>query len=156
MRKKTFPLLLLLFFLLVPGQLYPKGAYHYRMPENEDGIDPLARTVIGACRDYGIKQEDTLLDIARNFDLGYLELTRLHPHIDPWVPPAGKKLKVPTLWVLPIFHREGIVINIPELRLYFFLKKIQMVKTYPIGVGVLDWPTPFATLKNLMTSATEL
>jgi len=147
MGKKAFPLLLLLFLLLLPGKLHPKGAYHYCMPENRGGIDPSANTVIGAFRDYTIREEDTLLDIARKYDLGYLELVILHPDIDPWVPPADKKMKVPTSWVLPIFYKRGIVINIPELRLYLFLKGIQMVKTYPIGVGVLDWPTPFGSFK---------
>ncbi len=147
MRKKAFSLLLLLILILIPGKLHPKGAYPYRMPENDGGIDPSANTVICAFRDYVIKGEDTLLDVARNFGLGYMELVLLHPDIDPWVPPTGKKIKIPTSWVLPIFYKKGIVINISELRLYLFLKDIQMVKTYPIGLGVLDWPTPFGSFK---------
>lgn len=145
MTKRAFPLLLTLFLLLLPGELHPKGAYYYRMPQNKGAINPSAHTVIGAFRDYTIRQEDTLLDVARSFDLGYKELVLFHPDIDPWIPPAGKKIQIPTFWVLPIFNITGIVINIPELRLYLFLKEIQMVKTYPIGVGVLDWPTPFGS-----------
>ncbi len=149
-RKRVFSLLVLLLSLAsIPGKLYPMGAYHYRLPENKGGIDPSAHTVIGAFRDYVIKKEDTLLDIAKNFDLGYLELILLHPDIDPWIPPAGKKIEIPTSWVLPLFDKSGIVINIPELRLYLFLKEIQMVKTYPIGLGVLDWPTPFGSFEVL-------
>jgi len=117
------------------------------MPEKGAAVDISVNTVIGACRDYIIKEKDTLLDIARNFDLGYRELVLVNPEIDPWVPPAGKRIKVPTCWVLPIFYKRGIVINIPELRLYLFLKEIQMVKTYPIGIGVLDRPTPFGDFR---------
>jgi len=147
MNRRVFLLLLVLFLLLFPKLLHPKGAYHYRMPEKSEGINPSAITVVGAFRDYIIKEDDTLLDVARNFDLGYQELVLFHPDIDPWVPPAGKKIKIPSFWVLPIFNTRGIVINIPEFRLYLYLKEIQMVKTYPIGVGVLDWPTPFGSFK---------
>jgi len=134
--------LLLACFFLCPRVSYAAGAYPYRLPFTE-GIDPQAQTVIGAPRDYIIAGTDTLLDVARNFKLGYAELTLAHPDLDPWVPPAGTKIAVPTWWVLPRHEGGGIVINVPELRLYYFLDKIQMVKTYPVGLGVLDWPTPF-------------
>jgi L,D-transpeptidase ErfK/SrfK len=131
--------------LVISGNLYAKGAYFFRSPEHEERLDPSANTVIGAFRDYVITEEDTLLDIARNFDLGYLELILLYPNLDPWLPPTGKKITIPTSWVLPAVDKKGIVINIPELRLYLFFNDIQMVKTYPIGLGVLDAPTPFGS-----------
>lgn len=137
--------------LVISGNLYAKGAYFFRSPENEEWPDPLAHTVIGEFRDYVIIEEDTLLDIARNFDLGYLELILLYPNLDPWLPPTGKKITIPTSWALPAVDKKGIVINIPELRLYLFyndiqfFNDIQMVKTYPIGLGVLDAPTPFGS-----------
>jgi L,D-transpeptidase ErfK/SrfK len=140
--KKACSLLIILFLLIIPGKLYAKGAYPYQLPENDEGIDPSANTVIGELQDYVIKKEDTLLDIARNFDLGYNELVLLYPAIDPWLPPAGEKITIPTAWVLPAAAKKVIVINIPELRLYLFFNDIRMVKTYPIGLGVLDSPTP--------------
>jgi L,D-transpeptidase ErfK/SrfK len=129
--------------LVISGTLDAKGAYPFRMPEHEESIDPSANTVIGEFRDYVINEKDTLLDIARNFDLGYLDIILFHPDIDPWVPPQGKTIAIPTAWVLPAADNNGIVINVPELRLYLFLNDIHMVKTYPIGLGVLDWTTPF-------------
>jgi L,D-transpeptidase ErfK/SrfK len=142
MQKVCF-LFILLFLFMIPGELYAKGAFSYQPPENDEGIDPSANTVIGELQDYVITKEDTLLDIARNFDLGYLDMILLHPDIDPWLPPAEKKITIPTSWVLPTVRKKGIVINIPELRLYLFFNDIRMVKTYPIGLGVLDSPTPF-------------
>jgi L,D-transpeptidase ErfK/SrfK len=141
--KKACSLLVFLFLLVMPGSLHAQGAYPYQPPENQEGIDPSANTVIGAFRDYVITKEDTLLDIARNFDLGYNELVLAYPSIDPWSPPAGEKISIPTEWVLPSVNKKGIVINVPELRLYLFFNDIHMVKTYPIGIGVLDSPTPF-------------
>ncbi|UCD71015.1 MAG: L,D-transpeptidase family protein [Syntrophobacterales bacterium] len=85
------------------------------------------------------------MDIARNFDLGFWELKALYHGLDTWLPPEGLKLKIPTMWILPKTQHEGIVINVPEMRLYLFIKSIQMVKTYPVGIGVLDGRTPFGT-----------
>jgi L,D-transpeptidase ErfK/SrfK len=83
-----------------------------------------------------------LLDIARSFDLGFSEIKLLYKDIDPWVPPEGLELTIPTFWVLPEGKCDGILINIPEMRLYFFFKKISMVKTFPIGIGVTGNTTP--------------
>jgi L,D-transpeptidase ErfK/SrfK len=140
--KKASSLLMLLFLLLLPAESFAKGAYPYCFPEKKTGIDPTATTVIGAFQDYVTTKEDTLLDVARNFDLGYNELVLAYPAIDPWITPAGEKLSIPTEWVLPPVNSKGIVINVPELRLYLFFTDIHMVKTYPIGIGVLDSPTP--------------
>jgi L,D-transpeptidase ErfK/SrfK len=69
----------------------------------------------------------------------------VHPEqsiLDPWVPPEGLELTIPTFWILPEGNWNGILINIPERRLYFFFKKISMVKTFPIGIGVTENFTP--------------
>jgi L,D-transpeptidase ErfK/SrfK len=83
-----------------------------------------------------------LLDIARNFDLGFSEIQLPYKDLDPWVPPEGLELNIPTFWVLPEGKWNGILINIPEMRLYYFFKKISMVKTFPIGIGVTENTTP--------------
>ncbi len=140
--KKACALLMLVSLLLLPGASFAKGAYTYCFPKKRTGIDPSALTVIGASQDYVITKEDTLLDVARNFDLGYNEMVLAYPAIDPWITPAGETLSIPTAWVLPSVNSKGIVINVPELRLYLFFTDIKMVKTYPIGIGVLDSPTP--------------
>jgi L,D-transpeptidase ErfK/SrfK len=140
--KKACALLMLVSLLLLPGVSFANGAYPYRFSKKKTGIDPSAATVIGASQDYIITKEDTLLDVARNFDLGYNEMVLAYPAIDPWLTPAGEKLSIPTEWVLPSVSNKGIVINVPELRLYLFFTDIKMVKTYPIGIGILDSPTP--------------
>ncbi|MDI6762412.1 MAG: L,D-transpeptidase family protein [Thermodesulfobacteriota bacterium] len=118
------------------------GAFTYRLPIRPYGIDLQAVTVVGAPCTYTVQKEDTLLDIARNFDLGFSEIQLLYKDIDPWVPPEGLELIIPTFWVLPEGKWDGIVINIPEMRLYLFFKKISMVKTFPIGIGVTENFTP--------------
>jgi L,D-transpeptidase ErfK/SrfK len=127
-------------FLSMSG--HGRGAYPYQSSERAYGLDPRAVTVIGAPWTYRIRQGDTLLDIARNFNLGFTELHAPYKHLDPWVPPEGLELLIPTFWVLPDGDRDGILINVPEMRLYFFFKKISMVKTFPVGIGVSANETP--------------
>jgi len=106
-----------------------------------------ADTVIGAVRHYRIRQGDTLLDVARWFDLGYNEIVDANPGVDPWVPPVGTDVVVPTAWVLPCCTYQGIVVNIPELRLYYFRPapddpRTTLLTTYPVGLGRDDRRTP--------------
>jgi hypothetical protein len=79
---------LILLFLLafeLPGlPLWAgNGAYRYHLPAKPYGVDPEAITVIGAARDYVVQKDDTLLDIAPNFDLGFSEIQVPYKDIDP-------------------------------------------------------------------------
>jgi L,D-transpeptidase ErfK/SrfK len=90
--------------------------------------------------------EDTLYDLARAYSLGSEELIRVNPRVDPWLPGAGKMLVVPGRHILPPGPHEGIVVNLPEHRLYYFPKPkrggpIQVI-TYPVSIGKMDWRTP--------------
>ena len=106
------------------------------------------QTVIGNCRSYKVKSGETFLDIARAADLGYNELVAANPGVDPWVPPAGTEIVLPTEWILPRGSYEGLVLNIPEMRLYYYIPspraggESSMVVTYPVGLGRQDWQTP--------------
>ena len=67
--------------------------------------------------------------------------------MDPWVPPEGLTIIIPTQWVLPPTAKFGIVINIAEMRLYYFIKSIQLVRTYPIGIGDEGWFSPLGSFQ---------
>lgn len=100
------------------------------------------KTVVGSVQHHIVAPKETLLDIVRNFGLGYNELSLLYPKMDPWIPEPGQNLLIPTQWVLPSTKFHGLVINLPEMRLYHFLPKIGMVSTYPVGIGDIGWETP--------------
>lgn len=110
--------------------------YNYRIPD---------ATVIGSAIWCKVGPKDTLLDIARRSGLGYNEVDLLYPRMDAWIPPDGKRISLPTSWVLPPTQHEQLVINLAELRLYFFDKKTSTVQTYPIGIGDEGWETPLGT-----------
>jgi L,D-transpeptidase ErfK/SrfK len=106
-------------------------------------------TVVGADQSFETVYEDTLYDLARKFSLGSEELIRVNPGVDPWLPGAGKQLVVPGRHILPPGPREGIVVNLPEHRLYYYPKPkrgrpIEVI-TYPVSIGKMDWRTPLGT-----------
>ncbi len=94
--------------------------------------------------------KDTLLDIARQFDLGYGDIVNANPDVDPWVPGDNQAVIVPTRFILPDAPRQGIVVNIPEMRLYYYPAKqtgqLQQVVTHPIGIGREGRDTPLGKL----------
>ena len=102
------------------------------------------KTVLGSVKHHIVLPKETLLDIVRNFGLGYNELSLLYPKMDPWIPSPGRNLVIPTQWILPSTKLFGLVINLPELRLYHFIPKTGMVTTYPVGIGDVGWETPVA------------
>jgi L,D-transpeptidase ErfK/SrfK len=90
--------------------------------------------------------EDTLYDLARTYSLGSEELIRVNPGVDPWLPGAGKSLLIPGRHILPAAPHVGIVVNLPEHRLYYYPKPRrgapQQVISYPVSIGKMDWKTP--------------
>ena len=104
-------------------------------------------TVLGKTSTYRVRDGDTFLDIARYYDLGYNEIVDANPGVDPWVPPVGTTLVLPTEWILPCCTYEGVVLNIPEMRLYLYRRtkgdsKTLVVNTFPVGLGRDDRRTP--------------
>ncbi|HZR84788.1 MAG TPA: L,D-transpeptidase family protein [Candidatus Binatia bacterium] len=115
-------------------------------PPGQAGPDGVV-TVIGQNRTYVPEKGDTFLDIARYFDLGFNEIADANPHSDEWIPAtAGDPLVIPQEFVLPAGTYSGIVINIPEMRLYYYPPRKNgapaTVITFPVGLGREDWKTP--------------
>jgi L,D-transpeptidase ErfK/SrfK len=108
-------------------------------------------TVLGREERVVTSIEDTLYEIARRFSLGSEEMLRVNPDLDPWLPGAGRNLVIPGQRILPPGPRDGIVVNLPEHRLYFYpvVKpgEPQRVYTWPISIGKMDWRTPLGTTK---------
>lgn len=95
--------------------------------------------------------EDTLVDLARRYSLGYEEINRANTGLDPWLPGVGSEIVLPGRRILPPGPREGIVVNLPEHRLYYYPKPVKgekpVVYTYPVSIGKMDWNTPIGETK---------
>ena len=105
------------------------------------------KMVVGSFRNHTVVPKENLLDIARKYGLGFNEIRILYPKMDSWLPTPGRRLTIPTRWILPSTKHYGLVINLPELRLYHFFPKYSMVTTFPVGIGDLGWETPEVTGK---------
>jgi L,D-transpeptidase ErfK/SrfK len=124
---------------LIAGAAPPAHATVFALANRDDAVfgqDQTVETVY----------EDTLYDLARKYSLGSEEIIRVNPGVDPWIPGAGKQVIIPGRHILPSGPREGIVVNLPEHRLYYYPKPkrdgSREVVTYPVSIGKMDWRTP--------------
>lgn len=98
--------------------------------------------IVGDVQYTVVKKGDTVYKIARKFDLGQQEIIEANPKVNPHKLKVGQKLKIPSSFILPPGKREGIVLNLAELRLYSFSEDGKSVSTHPVGIGRLGWKTP--------------
>jgi L,D-transpeptidase ErfK/SrfK len=102
--------------------------------------------IVGEIQTTRTGAEDTLLDVARRHGLGYEDITLANPGVDAWLPGEGTEVTLPTRFILPAGPREGVVVNVAELRLYYYPKaktgSTPVVVTHPISIGRMDWSTP--------------
>lgn len=133
-------ILTLIALLFIPHDVYASGAF----PINDPSI-----TIIGFKETYTIQDSETLIEIARVYDIGYNEITAANNGIDPWLPKKGTEIVIPTRWLLPDILNKGIVINLAEMRLYYFFNAMggKYLKTFPIGIGTEGFDTPIGTYK---------
>jgi L,D-transpeptidase ErfK/SrfK len=117
----------------------PAHATVFELPAN-------GSPVIGVNATITSHYQDTLLDIARRYNLGFEEIVRANPDVDLWLPGEGTSILLPAQRILPPGPREGVVVNLPEHRLYYFPKpkknEKQRVITYPVSIGKVGRSTP--------------
>ena len=94
---------------------------------------------------YRAKYEDTLVHLARKHGLGFVEMRAANPTLDPWIPGEGARVVLPTQSLLPDAPREGIVLNLAEMKLYLFEKPGEAPLVYAISPGREGLNTPVGT-----------
>ncbi len=111
----------------------------FALPENGDVVGEIQMTTV--------RRGESLSEIGRRYDVGVYEMIEANPTVDPWVPTAGSVVLIPTQFILPSAPRQGIVLNLAEMRLYYYHPDKPTVTTYPVGIGKKGWSTPLATTK---------
>jgi L,D-transpeptidase ErfK/SrfK len=110
-----------------------------------------AQDVVGVVQVVAATKDDTLTDIARRFNVGYEEIVRANPKVDPWLPGEGQEIVVPSQFILPDAPRTGLVINIAAMRIFYYPPvrrgERPVVLTHPIGIGKVGWRTPEGVTK---------
>lgn len=100
--------------------------------------------IVGQMQSYTVQKGDTFAEVARKYDLGIIELQEANPTVkEKEALKAGTVMIIPTQFILPAaVARQGIVLNIAELRLYYFPPNTNTVVTFPVGIGRQGWRTP--------------
>jgi len=102
--------------------------------------------IVGELQVVRAQEKDTLADFARNYGLGYDEIVDANPGVNAWRLGKGTKVILPTQYVLPDAPREGVVINLASLRLFYYPKPEgdgpRDVITHPVGIGREGFRTP--------------
>jgi len=115
-------------------------------PSDRFPLPPEGTDIVGNLQVTATRYEDTLADIARRYDLGYEEIVAANPGVDPWLPGKDTQVVLPTQFVLPDGEREGLVLNLASMRLFYYPKpgpdKTAEVITHPMGIGREGWETP--------------
>jgi L,D-transpeptidase ErfK/SrfK len=107
---------------------------------------PPSPDLVGQLEFHVASAEDTLIDLAPELEVGYVELLAANPGVDPWLPKDGTRLVVPRARLLPSEPREGIVVNLGDLHLYYF-EKGAPPRAYPIGIAKDGYATPIGFTK---------
>lgn len=107
----------------------------YLLPEDDS-------QVVGRLQHHVVEKGDTFAKLAKIYDVGLLSLMAANKGIDPFLPDIGTVLTIPTMFILPTEDRSGIVINLAELRLYYFDDDKKQVHIFPVGIGRIGRDTP--------------
>ena len=104
-------------------------------------------SVVGAVYETTARYGETTPMLAGKNQVGFHELLWANPAVHSWMPGEGTRLRIPRQYILPGVRREGIVLNLAEMRLYFYEPAAAAaahgrVRTYPVSIGRLDWVTP--------------
>ncbi|WP_410003441.1 L,D-transpeptidase family protein [Marinobacter sp. F3R11] len=157
MKFRKYSILILLAGTLAFPSLW--AAEQSRTPENpvsEQASDRSPRVptfrvngdLAGQLGVFTTRYEDTFAEVGSQLAIGYLELVKANPGVDPWLPGEGTTITLPRQYIIPEARREGIVINLAEYRLYYFTG--DGVQVYPVGVGSAENPSPLTDAKVTM------
>ncbi|MHC0025065.1 L,D-transpeptidase LdtE [Enterobacter sp.] len=138
MKRASLITLLLLSSL---GALNLARAMDYPLP-------PAGSRLIGQNQTYTIQEGDNKLQtIARRFNTAAQVILETNNTIAPVNPAPGTVITIPSQMLLPDTPREGIVVNLAELRLYYFPPGQNIVQVFPLGIGQLGLETPVTTTR---------
>ena len=134
LRRRLYPLLFCLYGAFSQAQL-PQ-----QFPLPEPGNDLIGENVV-----VQVSADETLIDIAARYQLGYNLIRSANPAVDAWLPTDGEQVVLPYQLILPAVVRSGIVINVAEMRLFYYTKT--SVSIYSISVGRGEWETPITSAR---------
>ena len=131
----------LLIFIVFPIIFSFTNLCYSNNKNNSVNILSQSSDITGKSVAYTVRDKETLIDIARKFDISFADIMSANGRIDPWLPKKNRKILIPNRHIMPSVKRDGIIINLGDLRIYFY-KNYLLIGTYPIGIGRSGWETP--------------
>ncbi|KLV66744.1 L,D-transpeptidase linking Lpp to murein [Citrobacter sp. MGH106] len=107
-------------------------------------LPPEGSRLVGSPLTITVPQGNTqpLEAFAAQYGQGLSNMLEANPGVDVYLPKSGSTLVVPQQIILPDTVREGIVINVAEMRLYYYPQGTNTVEVLPIGIGQAGRETP--------------
>ncbi len=116
-----------------------------------DGGPPRSGQLAGTVGTGLVAEGDSLIEMARRYDLGFGEIAAANPGLDPYVPTVGARVVLPTAWIVPELDPGIVLVNLSEMRLYLEAGQGGQGRlvTFPVGIGVTGASTPLGTYRVL-------
>jgi lipoprotein-anchoring transpeptidase ErfK/SrfK len=116
------------------------------------GANTKSKRIVGAEIYHQVSHGESLAEIGELYNTGVLAMIEANPGVDPYLPEDGRRLIIPDEIILPKVYPLGIIVNLAELRLYYFPKDARYVHIFPISIGRHGLPTP--NLKSTISEKT--
>lgn len=120
--------------------LLPFGLSAQEYPIPTDG-----KRLIGENIFHRVEKGDYFQLLAEKYNVGFYALLAANQDVDPFLPPVGSTVLIPKQMLLPYGKHQGIIINLPEMRLYYFTPEQKSVHVFPVGIGREGLKTPNTT-----------
>ncbi len=107
-------------------------------------LPPEGSRLVGSAFTIAVPDNNTqpLESFAAQYGQGLSNMLEANPGVDVYLPRSGSTLTIPQQLILPDTVREGIVINVAEMRLYYYPPLGNSVEVLPIGIGQAGRETP--------------
>ncbi len=113
------------------------------------GGPPHGGQLVGTVGTAIVAEGDSLIEMARRYDLGFGEIAAANPGLDPFVPTVGARVVLPTAFIVPEVEPGTLLVNLSEMRLYLLVEQGGQPRlvTFPIGIGVTEAATPLGSFR---------
>jgi L,D-transpeptidase ErfK/SrfK len=108
------------------------------------GRPPHGGQLVGVVGAAIVAEGDSLIEMARRYDLGFGEMAAANRGLDSFVPAVGSRVVLPTAWIVPELEPGTLLVNLSEMRLYLLVDQGGRTRlvTFPVGIGVAEAGTP--------------
>ncbi len=111
----------------------------FSLPQSQEAL-------IGQVSHAAVQANTPMMQVGEKYDVGFNALQNANPQFNLAKPLATQSnMQIPEAHLLPNMPRQGIIVNLPEMRMYYFLPSSNVVYTFPVGIGKIGNTIPIVT-----------